>query len=201
MSFGDVLKGLLKGPITSIEASGQFMGDLINRPKDALGNHQDAMTGMLGDVGFNEENKLVKNSDAIAATIVGGMFAAPLLGGAGAGAGTGAGAGAGGAAGGAGAGAGSTALTTSAIPTAQGLGAAFASPAAQNAAAGMAYGGSGMGAASSAPWVGSAITAGGGVLGQALNQPVRKYGPGGQLGSPSQNSTALQALLSPITNR
>lgn len=124
------LKNLVTMPSDIALSDAEFIGDLFKDPSSAFGDKQKRMTGILDGVGFNDENKINQNSDAVMGTIFAGVLAAGAMGGgaaAGAGGGasggttggtvTGAGMGAGGggaaAAGGGGAGAGGTSAAAS----------------------------------------------------------------------------------------
>lgn len=87
----NVGKPLLKGDI----------GESWDQFKGTFGRHQDMMSDTI-TVPMIGENKLSKNSDAIAGAIIGGILAAPAMGAAGGTSAGGAGAGAGGGAGGGG---------------------------------------------------------------------------------------------------
>lgn len=74
---------VLKQPLNILKADASFVKDIFSGDfKEAFGNHQDKMTEIQGHMGLNKDNKLVKNSDAIAGAIVGGIFAAPVVAGA-----------------------------------------------------------------------------------------------------------------------
>lgn len=100
------LKNLVTMPSDIALSDAEFIGDLFKDPSSAFGDKQKRMTGILDGVGFNDENKINQNSDAVMGTIFAGIYAAGAMGGGAAGGGaaggttggtvTGGGAGAGG---------------------------------------------------------------------------------------------------------
>lgn len=88
-------KNVITMPFDIAKNDFKFFGDLVKNPKDAFGKKQKGMTKILGGVGFNEDSKINKNSDAIMGVILGGIAAGGAMG---AGAGGAAQGGAGGAA-------------------------------------------------------------------------------------------------------
>ncbi len=92
-------KNVITMPFDIVKNDLSFFNELRKDPKGAFGRKQKGMTKILGGVGFNEDSKINKNSDAIMGVILGGIAAGGAMGaGAGAGAGGGAGATGGGAA-------------------------------------------------------------------------------------------------------
>lgn len=96
-SLKDALLDPLVKPVEGTVSIAKNIGD--GDFKGILGDNQDISTGALKNLGFNPDNKLVKNSDAIAGTIIGGIMAAPAITGALGGSASAAGSAAGGAAG------------------------------------------------------------------------------------------------------
>lgn len=86
-------KNVITMPFDIAKNDAKFFGNLVTNPKDAFGEKQRGMTKILGGVGFNEDHKINKNSDAIMGVILGGIAAGGAMG-AGAGAGASGGAGA-----------------------------------------------------------------------------------------------------------
>lgn len=106
------LKNVLKMPHDIVKNDLSFINEFRKDPKGAFGRKQEGMTKILGGVGFNTDSKLVKNSDAVMAAVMGGIAAGGAMGG-------GAAAGGGGA-GGTGAAAGQAAGTTAQSSAASG---------------------------------------------------------------------------------
>ena len=93
------LENFVTTPLKTAYTGAKFAGDLVTRPGDALGNMQDDHTDQLAGLGFDRDNVLVKNSDAVAATVMASIFTGggaggAVAGGAGAGGATAAGTGA-----------------------------------------------------------------------------------------------------------
>lgn len=106
------LKNVVTMPFDIAKNDLSFFNELRKDPKGAFGRKQEGMTKILGGVGFNEDSKINKNSDAIMATVLGGIVAGGAMGGGAAAGGQAGAAGAGGAAQAGGATAGQTAATT-----------------------------------------------------------------------------------------
>lgn len=177
MQFKKGMRELLKHPMNEA----QFAFDISRgkiKPKDAMGDHQRMMNKWT--VPLFGDNKVSKNSDAIAAAIVGSFFAGPAMAAAG---GSSAGGGAAGGAAGTSASTGAMGLSTAFTPStafgAGSTGSAFGSTAFGNAAftAGGAGGSTGaMGMASSyAPTTAFGSTA---VAGQGLGMSGYAAGSG-----------------------
>lgn len=75
------LKNLVTMPSDIALSDAEFIGDLFKDPSSAFGDKQKRMTGILDGVGFNDENKINQNSDAVMGTIFGGILAAGAVGG------------------------------------------------------------------------------------------------------------------------
>lgn len=75
------LKNVFTMPFDIVKNDLSFINEFRKDPKGAFGRKQKGMTKILSGVGLNEDSKLVKNSDAIMATVLGGFAAGGALGG------------------------------------------------------------------------------------------------------------------------
>lgn len=73
-------KNIITMPFDIVKNNLSAVNEFRKNPKKAFGKHQDGMTKILGGVGFNEDSKLVKNSDAIMGAILGGVAAGGAMG-------------------------------------------------------------------------------------------------------------------------
>lgn len=159
-------KNIVTAPWDIAKANLSFVNDFRKDPKGAFGRHQDKMTDTLAGLGFDRDNALVKNSDAVAAAVVGSIFAAPAMG-------AGAAAGGGGAAGGGLAGAGSAGAGAGAVGTGTAVGGGTT-----GAGAGAGAGGGLMGSLQSGSWLQNPYTqVGMGLLQQQNQSPQMQMQP------------------------
>lgn len=73
-------KNLVTMPFDIVKNDMSFVNEFRKDPKGAFGRKQKGMTKILGGVGFNEDSKVNKNSDAIMGTILGGIVAGGAMG-------------------------------------------------------------------------------------------------------------------------
>ena len=153
--------------------------------KDSFGEHQRNMNDVTVPILGN--NKVAKNSDAVAGTVIGGIFAAPLLAGGASAAGTSAGAGAG-------VGTGASSLGTGAAYGS--LGSATAGTVGTGTATGLG-GVGGMGVTGSTTGFGGV----GGMLGTTASSGTLSSGMGGAAGMTSGAGTmgSLSTYFTPTT--
>lgn len=67
-------------PFDIVKNDMSFVNEFRKDPKGSFGRKQEGMTKILGGVGFNEDSKVNKNSDAIMGTILGGIVAGGAMG-------------------------------------------------------------------------------------------------------------------------